>query len=358
MAKYECDRCHYITNNKRDFDIHTNRKIPCNPNKPNKKIKVNKNFFCKTCDKSFSRQDSLARHNKTYHAKIDGDNNKVIVGDHNTQNNIDTQNNVQTQINNPIIIQNIVINSYDQNDLNDLTLFEQYLALTSKKSPYTALLNHLNLNPNKPKYHNMKYSNINKNTMDVFDGKDWLKEIVNNAVLNIVDSKKIMIQIIFNRFRLFLSDKATYIIPKSYYYGCVENLYFHKKLVHNVKLHLYNNRKNNKNKETYFEAPVPNDRKDPVFWALSKKFSWNEVDEIITLMDENNIDFNNNLNDLKILITNNSTIFSDLLYNKLIKRLNYFINEFIKDNEKNKKSKLTSTPDSSDCSDTKSDSDN
>ncbi|QGR54393.1 nucleic acid binding protein [Moumouvirus maliensis] len=65
--KYMCKKCGYSTNNKNHYHDHLNRKIPCSKYNPNGKIKFNKSIFCKTCNKSFSREDSLKRHNKTYH---------------------------------------------------------------------------------------------------------------------------------------------------------------------------------------------------------------------------------------------------------------------------------------------------
>ena len=41
-------------------------------------------------------------------------------------------------------------------DIDDLTIHEQYLVLTSKVSPYIALLDNLNFNPDKKKYHNIR----------------------------------------------------------------------------------------------------------------------------------------------------------------------------------------------------------
>ncbi|BCS83779.1 hypothetical protein QLL95_gp0344 [Cotonvirus japonicus] len=337
MSKFKCKKCNYQTNNKNHFNDHLNRKIPCSKYNSNKKIKEIKNVYCETCNRTFAREDSLSRHNKTYHSEITGDNNNQNNnqnnGNNNTITNITTQNNIQTQINinNPIIIQPIIY-SYDYNDINDLTLFEQYLSLTSKTSPYTALLDHLNLNPTKPKYHNIKLTNLNRSVMDVHNGERWIKEIMNDALSNIVDSKRIMIYIIFNRFRCFLSKKATKLIPKSYYYGCgsPDNFYFHKKIVNNVKVHLYNYGKINKK----IDENIPENRDNEVFWALSKKFKWGEVEKIIIKMDEFGIDLDNDLDVIKKLIKeklSGSEITKSL--KKFIKRVNKLITDFKNEEE-------------------------
>src|SRR5271154_1581378 len=77
MVKFECKRCKYQTNYKSDYDAHLNRKIPCDINRPHKKIKVKKDIRCEKCDHSFAREDVLTRHNKTFHAEINGDDKKI-----------------------------------------------------------------------------------------------------------------------------------------------------------------------------------------------------------------------------------------------------------------------------------------
>lgn len=324
MPKFKCSNCYYITNNKRDFDNHLNRKILCNKNNIHGLTKLDKQTFCNVCDKDFASNQSLKRHNNMYHNKINGNKNKIINGNNNnlieTQNNINTQNNIS----NPIIIQQI-IHPYEYNDINDLTLFEQYLSLTSKDSPYTALLDHLNLNPNKPEYNNIYIGNLNKNYMDIHNGQKWLKEIMVNALSNMVDTKRILIGSIFNRFRFFLSNKATKLIPNAYYYGFRQNYYFHKKIVRHIKMHLHNNRK----MENIVDENIPSDKNDEIFWALSKKFDWPEVNKLIIKMDNLKIDLDKNLEEIKDQIIN--IIKRPKLKNffkKFLIRLDYLITNF------------------------------
>ena len=330
MGKFKCNRCSYETNNKRDFNNHINRVIPCNPNRIHKLTKKEKITYCEICDRDFSREDCLARHNKIFHANISGDNNINVSGDYN---NINSPNSININNSpNSIIIQPVInIHNYTHNDIDDLTLFEQYLCLTSKSSPYAELLNHLNLNPNKPQYQNMKITNINKKYMDVNDGQKWIKEIILDAVSNIVDSKRIMIQLIFDRFRCFLSNKATYFVPKSIYYGLRQNFFFYKKVVQHVKLHLYNNR----NIESKTDNDIPDDRNDKIFWALSKNFTWLEVNAYITKMDKLNIDFDDNLDGIKSSILNKCENKPKLkkFFKKLLKRIDYLIELFHTSND-------------------------
>lgn len=330
MPKFKCEKCSYQTANRTDFNSHLNRKMACNPNKPNKNIKNNIDFVCKICNQVFSRSDSLKRHNQTFHITHNDTNNLDINGNDNNSQNIDGNNNKQTVVIKPIInITNIY--DYKYNDVNDLTLFEQYQSLTSKNSPYTSLLDHLNLNPNKPKYQNIHLGSIHKNTMDVHNGEEWIKEIVNSALCQIVDTKRIMIGIIFNRFRCFLSKKATNLTKKAFYYGCQENFYFHKQIVQNIKVHLYNKR-NNKNAP---DTNIPDDRNDEVWWALSKLFNWKEVARLIRKMDKLKVDFDKNANEIKAQIL---AIIQDKpekkqFFCKLLKQLDSLINDFEISNE-------------------------
>ena len=341
MGIFKCQKCSYQTTNKTNFDTHINRKNPCNPNKPNKNIRNNIEFSCKVCNRDFTRLDSLNRHNRMFHSQenngvinTESDNTNNIVGDHNNQ--------TVTNISHPIININVpAIVDYTYNDINDLTLFEQYCALTSKTSPYTSLLDHLNLNPNKPKYNNMYLGSINKGDMKIHNGTEWLNEALTFALQNVVSTKKIMISIIFNRFRCFLSNKATHFTKRSIYYGS-ETFYLHKKVVHHIKLHLYNKRK----RLNVPNSDVPSNRNDPVWWALSKSFTWDEVETLMTKMDKIEINYDKNIREIKAqiitYIENNPK--KKKFFDKFLKKLDKFICDF---DETKEDDKDINTPDSS-----------
>lgn len=355
--KYNCKNCDYKTDKKDNYNKHVNKKIPCTLKSKNKH-NIDKNIGekieikCNSCSKLFSRADSLQRHNKTYHTIVNGNENIINnVEKINNQNNnivnkqnINTQNNIDNQINNFVI--QPILHKYDYNDINDLTLFEQYLSITSKKSPYTAFLDNLNLNPTKPQYHNMLYSDVSRNTINVHNGEKWIREVVKYALSNVIDSHRIMIMIIFNRFRIFLSQKATHLTKKAFYYGSPEpsNLYFHKKVVKNIKLHLYNNRKKN----TKSIEKIPNDRNDKCFIALSKRFNWQEVENLINCLDDLEINFDTNLNQIKDQISD--CIETDPTLNKTFAKLNrqidFHINNFNKEKLSSKKFDLKTPPSS------------
>uniref|UniRef100_A0A6C0LQL5 C2H2-type domain-containing protein n=1 Tax=viral metagenome TaxID=1070528 RepID=A0A6C0LQL5_9ZZZZ len=316
MAKFECNNCTYKTNHQSKFDQHLNRKIPCVKNNLHKNVKKIDTYSCEECNKEFASKQSLTRHNDAFHNEI------KIVGDNNIPTIIKGNNNV-VAINN-LVIQPI-LNKYDEYDINNLTIYEQYLSLTSKTSPYTALLDNYNLNPTKEKYHNMIYKDDHRSTMEVYDGNKWIKEVVNNALSNVVCSERIMIGLIFNRFRIFLNRKATKLIPQAYYFGYKENYYFHKKVVQNIKLHLYNNQKN----KNEVEEKIPKNEDNEVWWAITKRFKWSEVESYINKMDEYEINFDKTLDEIKDDI--NKLCKEDQKMAKFFKKLLLQINDFIKD---------------------------
>lgn len=347
MVEYTCARCNYKTNNKRHYNDHLSRKIPCKKDKPHKLIKQNKylkeqSWICDKCDKYFSTKSSLTRHIKTLHKNITNRAKNIIgnnnINGNNNNNNNNVNNNIEKQkiINNQIInIQSVInVHPYQYNDINDLSLFQQYLSLTCKSSPHSELLFNLNLDPQKPSYHNIRLGNINKNIMDVHNGEKWVKEMVKIAINNIIDSKTILIKMIFNKFRFFLNKRALYHIPKYYhYYGFGHCQQTYKNLMNYIKIFLYNNRfMENKNTKK-----IPDDKNDPVFWALSKKFEWFEIEKIISKMEKLEINFDKNSYEIKQqllkIIDKRPKLYN--CFKKFLKHINILIDDFQLDNDCN-----------------------
>jgi len=324
MTKYKCEKCGYETNKKSHYEEHLKRKFNCDKSTPHKNIKKKMEIRCEECKKTYSREDTLKKHNEKFHTKIEGDNNiqTQIEGNNNTVINVG-------QIN--IKIESPEIYSYLYNNIDDLTLYEQYLTITSKESPYIGILDYLNFNPTKPKYHNLEYKNINKPIMDIYDGNEWMKILVSDALEHIMDTKIMIIRIIYNRFRCFLNSKSSKMIPEKMYNGVLKNYYLHKQMIRKIKVHLYNNRNiKEKNKE------IPLNRKDPIWDSLSKNFTWDEVEKLITKMDEIGIDFDGNLDEIKDQINEKITegLITKKEFKKLIERIDNLIEEYKEDIDK------------------------
>ena len=290
---HKCKGCPYETYNIRDFNNHVNRNIPCNKKLHGNFKPKDDNPICPICNKELSRPDAVQRHIKTVHKNIiskrniTGNNNtntnNVIRGNHNTANttnNINSGNNIN--ITNNIVIKPIVYD-YHYGDINDLTLFEQYIVLISDLTPYIKLLDKLNLNSKKPEYHNIHIGSITRDTIDVVINNEWIKEVMSIALSNIFMSKRSMMEEILNKFRYFLNNKAIKILFQFY------NDY-RSVMPKKIKVHLYNNRKQ---KKTTKEI-IPTDKDDPVFWALSKNFEWKDVNDILTKAEKLGVNFNDN----------------------------------------------------------------
>ena len=358
MTKFKCDKCDYETNDKRNFDKHNNRKIPCFFNNAKlhgnviKNTNKNDEIICKYCSQSFSRHDSLIRHIKSQHATInENHNNATINGNHNSPIINNTIHNT-TNIINTIINPTIIVHPFTTYNIFDLTMFEQYKTLTSEISPYTSILDHYNLNPNRPQYHNMHLGNIKTNIMDVYNETGWEKESIASTMKLLVPTHQDLIGALLNRFRIFLNVNAIKLIPLAIYYGCAENLKYYRQIVLNVKLHLYKNRLNNQCPD----LNIPKDRNDEIFWAISKNFIWSEVEHLMTKLDKYNIDLNQNLDSIKnqILESKMKITTKNNLYKKLIKRIESLIVQF--QSNLNEEDKSVSSSDTLSCCDSCTDS--
>jgi uncharacterized C2H2 Zn-finger protein len=77
MTIYQCERCHYTTDRRNNFQKHLEKTIPCSPTHSDTKLSVlleslmkPKAFQCEQCEKSFSFLKNLTRHIDTEHPSI------------------------------------------------------------------------------------------------------------------------------------------------------------------------------------------------------------------------------------------------------------------------------------------------
>lgn len=331
MAKYKCDRCGYQTNRTSDYKNHENRKIPCRIGKKNDNTKKFKLFYCKICKKIFKRDDILKKHLQKFHSD---NNNNVIKTINKMKDNKKITNNVQVQniiknyvlnIPNNKIVEKIIWPFYHY-DLSDLTLFEQYCILTSKSSIYTSILDHFNLNPKRPEYHNMRITNLNKKTMDVHDGNNWIELVIPQVMVKIVISYTWIISTLLTKFRILLNNKAIDLIPTAFFHCEPESASLrYVELIEHIRNHIYDKRDNN-------EEPIckiPKDRNHEIFWAISKNFNWSDVKKYVAMFNKYNIDFNADLEEIKevlIFVKNKSK--SKKFKKKIILRINNFIENY------------------------------
>lgn len=189
----------------------------------------------------------------------------------------------------------IVIQKYDTLDIDHLTVYEQYLVITNDQ-PYIAILYLLHLHPAKKKYHNMRYLAGNNEMMEVYDGECWLKIGIRKALTRFFYCLRQTIGLIFNRFRLFLSNKAVRFIPKAHYYGYYK-VSFPRNTIKQINLHLQHGSRT-ESVEMQQIVVVP-DENDEAWWALSKNFTWAEVEKFLAKLDKCRIDLDHELVQIK-----------------------------------------------------------
>lgn len=348
MERFICEKCGYCTNEEHHLRDHHNSKKGCDPNKIHGKIKktVNindipelkakieeqqsrmkklkekekiDNHTCHICNRYFKRPDNLKRHYETdshmENVKIHGNNNTITNNSNNTNVKINLAINGPVNINNPTII-----HKYTHYDINDLTLFQQYLICThniySDNTPYEIMMTYLNFSPDKHQYHNFKYPDIKKATVKVYEDAWFTKNI--SVIENIISNQHGQLCLIYNKFRIFLGRRAcTYNLK--YLYDGLECSNEHKSLFRKIKCHMYNNRK------IQNESNEPSQQDEIIWKSLSKSFDWEEVVAYIIKMNEIGVDFNQNLKNIrqKILSYKEHKKF----FKKLIKRLDILIYE-------------------------------
>lgn len=263
MSTFSCKKCGYFTERSNDLKRHLEKKNKC------KKIKIIMTkekimHVCEYCDKELSRNDAMIRHIKLLHSDADG---------------------------NPIQI--IKIHSYDYQNIHDMSILEQYLVLSQADS-FFMMIRWLNLDVDKPQYHNIKLSHVNKNYIDVYDGISWIKENMMSTLDIFVKETRKSICSIFDRFRLFMSSKKIKNTPLHYF---IRNENFDKILCRKLKIYIYNNRK------MKFKTTFPYHDKNFEF-LLSKRYTWKYVEEVMTILDKLDVNFGQNLDDIYNYVAN------------------------------------------------------
>jgi len=337
-SKYICDKCGLCTDRKSDFLDHQNKKFMCSPEKIHARTKkvVNINdipikmetpaedeFVCLVCNKKLTTKFNLDRHMKSLEHKknmeIHGNDNIMIKGDikgdhNNVKNIIHKENfNIHLQCAKET-------HKYTYYNIDDLTLLEQYMALTNtvfpENTPYDILTNLTNFNPNKPKYDNIKSINTNKNEMNVYDGERIINSSGDHVSFMIINQRLVLCEI-YNKFRMFLSRKANIRNIKHLFNG-LEISKKHKKLIKDMKRHI-----RNKLNETKKDISIEGNKQ--IWVSISKSFNWDDVVKYIKEMEEIRIDFNDNLGDIRESLQVYSKKNKSKSFDKLLIRLQKLI---------------------------------
>ena len=205
------------------------------------KENINKNLTCMYCDKIFTRNDNLQRHQNTYckskvnhddledlkvkmniiinnYEKIEKENinlknkideielikneekpvNKINKKTINNTNNTNSNNNNNNNINNGVV-NNINIVQFGEEDISKLNLPEalkQYLVSTGGNIA-SNMLKYINLNEKYPENHNICITDISRELVKIHNGKKFItkrfKNVKNDIMKNVViNTRKII----------------------------------------------------------------------------------------------------------------------------------------------------------------------
>jgi len=318
-----CPKCNRKFLTKYKYDRHMNNVNGCDPEKihgnfgkkkdgattPMKQLKYNdgNRIICECCkDKngksvSFSNEYNYKRHLNTeaHKAKINVERNFSISGNNNTThftdnsvNNYNIGDNIKLVIN-VTIPPELAKKPYTDANIDDLSLFQQYIIMATEDIPYISILDNLNYHPDKDEYHNIEYKNLKCNTVSVHEGDGLKSKFITEVLNNIIMTDRILLCKIFNKFRIFMGSECCKIQINHLYSGlpCYSKEY--KMLSSQIKHHLYNKR-GPKEYPPMGDDNIP-DKENPVWQKLSKTFRWKEVTDYITRMTDLGIDFDQNL---------------------------------------------------------------
>lgn len=200
MVVYTCERCQKQFPQKCVYDNHINRKLPCHKN--NKIIENDDDYYCKTCDKYFSRSDALKRHENTLaHMQLKEE--KVKMKATTTNGNIN-----QINGNNNIIINNnYYLLPFGGPEIDKLTTEDKVAIFTSDENPIIMIIIKTNLNILTPEYHNVGYPNKKSGYGLIFNGKTWEQKEISLILRELLTSKRKDLLNIYEEIKYFLKDE-------------------------------------------------------------------------------------------------------------------------------------------------------
>jgi hypothetical protein len=211
---HECDSCNKKFTRKDSLTQHKKRKA-CKNNE----------YYCKFCNKGFTTDTSMYRHIRDFckvkkekdgekdaiyekliqiekenkqikeqYEKIIQDNKQLTKTIHNIHktNNIIKNNNINTgTVNNT---NNIIIVGYGKEDLSRLDKTELLKILQTGYNSTVKLTEAVHFNPKHPEYHNVYISNMKDKYAMMYDGKQWTLTTKEDLITKIYEDKKSFIE--------------------------------------------------------------------------------------------------------------------------------------------------------------------
>jgi hypothetical protein len=227
MASYNCEKCNFVTENKKDFSRHIKTKkhqrnmgeieVEKNNTKTtiiqHKTTQENVLYECDYCDSCFKHVQSKYRHQK-YFCKAKRTQEQMIEQleekhkqelekrDKTIQNllnklddaikRIGTTNNNTTNNNNINNSRNlnITINAYGQEDISYLKDGDWLKMLTKPQDSIVNLFLETHFNPEHPENSNIRLRNRNSKFLEVHDGDNWKNKKKKKMLSDIADDKQ------------------------------------------------------------------------------------------------------------------------------------------------------------------------
>jgi len=270
-----------------------NEKISCDEKNEDSCDEKNENgCYCSICDRTIARSNNFPRHLETLkHLKNLEKNNSsaksLIIGNANGIINSVSQSSLKP------------VHNFKYHNIDDLTLVEQFSCLVNDEInniPYENLLSQYNFNANKQEYQNI-FAIPNSKNIEVFNGEEWVSRKKSNILDYIIKSKCDILRKIYNRFRIFLGNRYHNISITHIYNGTGGKIGY-EKIKDFVLSHLYNQHGKYRERKISNDDISSDNKKDPIRKALTKTFTWSNVEEYITTMLELEIDFDKNLSSI------------------------------------------------------------
>lgn len=193
MTNYVCKKCNTIFDRKYNYDRHCNRVTSC---VVGSKTRKQNSFKCRHCKKSFNRKDNMIRHSNICKLNINGDNNgnkknkntvagnnniiagkKAVVGNHNVITHNDVTHNKYY-----FFFGKDGVKSMSQDDIINL--------LKSDKNLIEYLISNINLDPKKPKHHNVYYADTKSTYGEIYhEDNKWVKMKIDQILNTLMDAK-------------------------------------------------------------------------------------------------------------------------------------------------------------------------
>lgn len=170
-------------------------------------------------------------------------------------------------------------------NIDDISLFEQYLVIsrniTPKCSPDTALLSLFQYNNNKSKYHNIRCSK--DESFEIFDGTQWIPGS-KHIIKNITSRVRTAVRSIYHKFKFFLTpDCIQYVTnylerskPAKKGYGAI-----------NAKLNKYICKSSPADRD----YKIPKSKNSSLLKSIIDEFTWDSISAYIEKMESINIIF-------------------------------------------------------------------